>query len=255
MGPEKYEQINGYYGGWRNVRFNGVEGYVFDAFLLKNIENENDSADFRLMFEGPAGCITRNYNPKFNWYGIYESHSKKNLTLRKVSINTDVLGGEMGVISTDIDDSRSLLIFGSNHEFKEGYLGPNPREELGHYLEIFPGTKYKIGDYWLNAIGEITGFSQECGQTIGFYRLRFSDLEPYKQKHIPINGFDFHGTCGVIGLYLYADINRDGMMDFVFKTSNYWEYQLVLYLSSGKDGTYDIKRVASCFVGHEGECP
>jgi uncharacterized protein YgiM (DUF1202 family) len=78
--------ITGY---WVKVKYNGLEGYMFNSFLGASntfYEKPNESSNYTIVLPEMQECSNVvDYNPDWHWYGLYNEDGKP--SLKKVTLS------------------------------------------------------------------------------------------------------------------------------------------------------------------------
>jgi hypothetical protein len=250
-----YDTINNISGIWEQVRYNGIEGWVFGAYLTKVEIDQNDDPYYGLLFE-QDGCGSKNFNPNLNWYGVYSE--KNGFTIKEVNINMEKRPNDSGIpVYTNISE-KSLFLFGSAEKLTHEFLGGDCQKNFlnqqqtylypGQSINIYTSTNHpdrKTVEY--NAVGCVI----ENGYCPKFenYELRISDYRNDKHQNIS-KDFTQFGECGFVKLWWFGDLNNDGLADPMFLSEGKSGI-FTLFLSNKDTSKEFYKRIAS---GFEGTC-
>jgi len=252
------DTINGTYGYWERVKYNGIEGFMFDGSFIRIDTSYAKLKKFRIMSEGFL-CAPVNFDPRLNWYGIYKTHDgdsleKVEIDIRKLNQSDDDHSGlDDGtiVIKTNISKTRrSLLLIGSEQELKEGFVRFG---ELSEFHSLYPGQTCDVGitekngrainflnGLKLNAIGTVEDI-QFCPVLVN-YRLRLTDIRNnYKTQDIT-DDFKIKGECGMPELFWYGDLDGDRRPDLIFTAGSTTTCQITLFLSCIADNDNFVKK-------------
>ena len=234
-------EISGY---WVKAQYDGIEGYLFSAYLDFDYREDNQkfNKDVSLLFEG-VNCVNNfNYNPYWNWYGLYEEGGA--MVLKKVKLSFFRFADEMAGygIATNVD-APSLFIIGSRKPLPKTLLS-------GQYFSPYEakGSLYNFA-----ANGEI---NEEL--------LQQSPIEVFTSKSNQLNTLlalnDGNGLQQILnpselyfsmpmGIVWQGDIDGDGNDDYII---HYGEEssQTVLYLSSFAKKNEIVRPVAAWHSGY-----
>ena len=234
-------EVEGY---WVKAEYEGLEGYLFSAYLDYDMQEESDvfNKNVSILFEGIDCANNLKYNPYWNWYGLYEEEGK--MVLKKVNLSFFRLEYEMGGygIATNID-KPSLFLIGSQKAFPKSILD-------GQYFSPYE-AKGSLYDF--SASGEI---NEELLATtsVEMFMSRSNELnailainneEGFRQI---LNPSQLHLSMPM-GIVWQGDIDGDGKEDYII---HYGEEssQTVLYLSSFAKKGQIVRPVAAWYSGY-----
>jgi len=234
-------EVDGY---WIKAEYDGIEGYLFSAYLDYDMQEENDvfNKDVSILFEG-VNCVPNfNYNPYWNWYGLYQENGS--MVLKKVKVSFFRMADDIGGfgVATNVDQP-SLFIIGSQKALPKSILE-------GQYFSPYEA---KGSLYNFSASGEI---NEELLATtsVEMFMSRSNDLnailainneEGFRQI---LNPSQLH-LAMPMGIVWQGDIDGDGKEDYII---HYGEEssQTVLYLSSFAKKGQIVRPVAAWFSGY-----
>jgi hypothetical protein len=235
--PDTIEDVTGY---WRKVKYNELEGYMFDGFMVEVDSSIEKPKDFRILYEG-GFCARMNYDPKLNWYGIYktakgDSLIKVNIELRRR--NKSDQDAEEVFVSTNLSGQmKSLFLIGSKTELTQKIVNVYPTFEPkflfpGQTLFVYGPPQKTKNSPWLtlNATGTVK--DNRYGANLENYRLLLSDsYHDWKTQDLT-DDFRFKGEGGTIELFWFGDIDNDQNVDLIFMSRSTSVVLTTIFLSS-----------------------
>ncbi len=223
-------------GQWVKAKTGKTTGYIFNAFLADTSGNCQNNKEYSLLYEY-WNCIPNfNYNPSWNWYGLYESENK--IQVKKVDMRFIKSAEELGdfYLPCTHEKVRSMCIIGSKKPMKM------PKE-------ILQNVDYSCQFNWAyedscsqkalkeaNMSLDITGPENE--RVIKLYLLGKNG-----QKQLLNPPDRFVGEHKSPASIWHGDLDGDGKMDYII---HYGEASsiTVLYLSSEAEKGQMVKAVA-----------
>lgn len=228
-------------GQWVKVKYQNLQGFMFNAYLYSKSPNGRYYAelkkdfpkDFALLFPG-INCFTNiNFEPNMNWYGLY--HEKGKYSLKKITVGFYKIFSDFydfGITSSD--NKNLLLILGSKKPLK---------------------TKTIKGAFWTGYNQYLYPFKNEYHEVFKKHGIELQQKEgpnlsiilKDKSKSQLLNPKEMKISYPTIFLWK-GDLDGDGQLDYIFHYGDK-SGETILYLSSeAKDGEI-VKPVAAYFSG------
>jgi hypothetical protein len=245
------------WGQWIKVRHEKQSGWVFGAYLTPSIT---------LMFEDELVYQAKDEMPNLHWYGVYARDSfadeLRRITLRYVTENSEMYGGEVKSLKTNQTD-KSKFIIGSHKPLATGYCGSMGTFDVatfmfseslypGAFLSIYPGNDMADTlikpSYGLAATG-CASLGAGASVSIKDYKLTLvdwstEDLTPWVKTSVP-------EASPIISMMWFGDLDHDNKPDAILSDCPYeMGCRASIFLSSkAKKGEYLRKVTEHFFPG------
>lgn len=215
-------------GEWIKVKYNGEEGYVFNAYLLQgndyqSTENVNDV--YGITFVG-LDCVENIHrNKDIQWKGVFKEGDQ--FEIRDVHISYYLYQDEeYGAFGTSTEENEDLL-----------FLVGNENDQFNNHQ--INGKYYT--DEW------VFDYDQDSSSFENL-KLQRDDYSTYLT--ISEDGIDQKmEVYGVVQLMWKGDLDGDGKNDYIL-TYGEAGTSTVLYLSSEAEGNQLVKPVAEYYSGY-----
>lgn len=239
------DTIEGIVAGWKKVRFQETEGYMFGGFLVDEDTSHVKPKGYRFMMEGSL-CASVNYDPKLNWYGVYRKDSYDTIIKVDVSIsgitlsNKEKMGDAVLSVRTNYSDSIfSLFLFGTkeeilessvyNYQYEPHFLYPGQLQSV--YSRATRHSKNMFGSWELYALGTVTDFKY-CPLLEDYELVLTEDRERDKLDQNIYAEIGFKGECRMSQLFWFGDLDMDMKPDMIFMAASNSRADYHLFLSS-----------------------
>ncbi len=234
---EFYEPILS--GFWVKTRYEGEEGYVFNAFLYYDYDKSAPTFNKKtaLLFEGSSCYDNLHYRPDWHWYGIFEKEGIQ--YLEKVKLDLLVEESEFeGLLTITTDkEQASLFIIGSPRPLKERrlffseYLGTGTTIYRGGEMteQVLKDAALEIRDQEGEDYPLIVAIGSQGEQQI------LNPEEPYLNYSTKIQWF--------------GDLDGDGKMDYLIEFGDKTSRN-VLFLSTKAGAGQLVAPVGAYFSGY-----
>ena len=274
------EVIEGKQGFWMSIAHGKVKGYIFSGFGLVGewvVNSTEINKDYRLLRVGQY-CDAINYDPKLKWYALTKANGKLSIKKSEVTLRLihefnekDTLGEDNEywtafplVVQTNQKDTVLFLI-GSTTNLEEGAITSQFVAQKWGYSEdenfLFPeqthGFYYEGKNYQIHAYEGVKLTKENPKGYMKNYQLElkvstYSEVKKYNlSKELDLGSTaEMHSTYKTPQLIFVGDINKDGLLDFIYYSHTMndgcgvcWEYHL--FLSDKSNPDKPIRKVAN----------
>lgn len=274
------EIIEGKQGFWMSISHGKVKGYIFSGFGLVGkwvVNSTETNKDYRLLRVGQY-CDAINYDPKLNWYALTKANGKLSIKKSEVTLRLihefnekDTLGenneywAEYPLVVQTNQKDTVLFLVGSTTNLEEGAITSQFVAQKWGYSEdenfLFPeqihGFYYEGKNYQFHAYESVKLTKENPKGYIKNYQLELkvstdSEVKKYNlSKELGLESTaEMHCTYKTPQLIFVGDINKDGLLDFIYYSHSMndgcgvcWEFHL--FLSDKSNPDKPIRKVAN----------
>jgi len=255
---EKYstDTINDIVGNWLKIADEDISGFVFNGFLIDADTILLKNKDIRILVEN-IFCAPPNFDPKLNWYGLYEHGKidtliKVDVTIRRITINEEGKLENNDIIIETNNNKQAILLIGTKDTLTEKIAFWN--NKVVHKSDfLYPGEIFRIQGYHrtfeLNAIGTVKD-NIDCYKKFADYRLLLSERigKSYPTQDL-MKDITYRGECTSLELKWCGKIDNDNIPDLILTTGSTQMITIYLFLSSKAKKNDFIKKVDEWTIG------
>jgi hypothetical protein len=238
-------------GRWVKANQGGLIGYLFDAFLLETDSRpQKKLPDYALLFESYNCFYNLDFDPGWNWYGLYESEGRpifKQTSVSCIKYAEDELDlGDFLVIHTK-ESTEARFVVGCKTQLNTNKF----RQYEG---------EYPLSLYSTNSFDEAQRLVRQVGLDLALVKRTNSDNQTFERNLIYALGQngqkqsleladDNQGEWTLSELTWAGDLDGDGKNDYIVY---YGEVSAVtiLYLSSIASKEQVVKEAARWYSGY-----
>ncbi|MFZ6009693.1 MAG: SH3 domain-containing protein [Bacteroidota bacterium] len=249
--PSTPDTVDGMTGEWFKAKYNGVTGYVFDAYLGNfRKQDKKFPKNYPQYFTLSAVCGEDQYfNSDFYWYGVFDMGDKFKVSRVKVefSVKKENWSDKMydKYLRIGIDNpNKPIFLVGlpdslPDYEFEpcEFTRSQSHLKEYSRDYGIYPGQHFYIGNttaqpkhaYYLEAYGNV---SQESGSSATDFVQPVFRIKDYKIRMVQVKDQQLKITKdltedlekpviyeGLPQIKFIGDLNYDGVPDILLAHS------------------------------------
>ena len=251
-------EVNGVFGIWSKIEHEGIQGYMFGAYLDYNTviqkPNSNWDEDYLLLFE--RRLRGAKYSDNLKWYGIYSEEDGEYIYEIDLSLEytaeTEHPELELEnhiIVKTDRTQKAQLLI-GTNQTVRTGKVGVSIPHYYKRHLhnDINLPIPFPEADCLFNTDYYINGTNHKHNETdycfLENYKVTLRKNHPTRNVTICEfeNAAEVLRECNLPEFYWYGDINNDHIPDLIFKSSGMYYSKYKVYLSKVIDGKIQYRK-------------
>ena len=238
-------------GDWVKINYEGLESYVFSAYLIKGIPNWGGhpwrNKNYAINSISKDCILELHEHPDMNWYGVFKKED--GFFLEPINISYRVLH-EPNMLSNCIVNAmpnKGLgLCFGTMKEMKPRRIEMHSSSIKLEYDSLYQPQHARLRDACVTKLKDLNFEVYKTKNADGFgLILSDGDKKQYIDKDLNLE------ACWPTSIYPMGDLDQDGQMDFYI---NYVSHDslgdAVLYLSSEAGPGEIVRPVAINQVGY-----
>ncbi len=245
--PDKRVKIGGVEGYWLPAIYQGVEGFIFTAYIKRGKKYIEDTGEllYRLVFEERVQSPL-NYAPGLYWYGFYQDSTGKGIQMKEIELSMDVVEENFGEydaftplhykVNTNKSKKAKFIIGMKKPMESTDKSGVSYSREFleGKFLHAYEVLElHGKSTMYVKPIAKITKDTSDTGVISEMldYHLTLSNMA-YSMYYDHAIDFPFPDVLDHSGsvekhtvyknpqIYWKGDLNEDGNDDLIIKTTH-----------------------------------